>query len=61
MTDLSQECFTCPMCGLCDETVPDPAYNSFDEGHDLCEVCFLTVPGWGDAFDSWPEGDSAGA
>ena len=46
--------FTCPMCGTTDETVPDPTTLEPDEPP-ICSTCTETIPGWGDAYESWPE------
>ena len=50
--------FTCPMCGITDDTVPDPTTLEPDEAP-LCDACGDDVPGWGDAYDSWPESPAA--
>ena len=52
--------FTCPMCGLTDETVPDPTMLEPDEPP-ICNACGDDVPGWGDAYESWPENTDAGS
>ena len=46
--------FTCAMCGVTDDTVPDPTTLEPDDDPS-CTECTETIPGWGDAYESWPE------